>query len=75
MDPWQIVAVLAAALGSTWTALITAFLKGGIVAGPTHQVVVDQLKDARLEIKNLTASLLRMTRRAEQAEKRDAPSD
>lgn len=37
MDPWQIVAVLAGALATTWTAFITAFFKGDLVPGHVYR--------------------------------------
>lgn len=37
MDPWQIVAVLAGALGTTWTVFITAFFKGDLIPGHVYR--------------------------------------
>jgi hypothetical protein len=37
MDPWQIVAVLATALASTWAAFIAAFFKGDLIPGHVYR--------------------------------------
>jgi hypothetical protein len=42
VDPWQIVAVLAAALGTTWGTFIAAFFKGDLIPGHVYRREVNR---------------------------------
>lgn len=43
MDPWQIVAALAAVLASTWAAFIAGFFKGDLIPGHVYRRVLKAL--------------------------------
>jgi hypothetical protein len=74
MDPWQIVAVLAGALGSTWAALAAAVLTGRLVPGHTYSREISRGDKATTQaernadsVKTLTATIReeRESRRAD----------
>lgn len=65
MDPWQIVAVLAAALGSTWGVFIAGFFKGDLVPGHVYRREVKRADTATLDAsknKRLLEEALRLLR-------------
>ena len=62
MDPWQIVAVLAGALGTTWAAFITAFFKGDLIPGHVYRREVNRADTATTQADRQTRAIGELTK-------------
>ena len=49
MDPWQIVAALAAALAASWGTFIAAFFKGDLVPGLVYRREIERADTATVQ--------------------------
>lgn len=71
MDPWQIVAALAAVLGATWGTFIAGFFKGDLIPGHVYRRVLKALDLATNANEQNAAAIRELT--AEVRELRRAP--
>lgn len=62
MDPWQIVAALAAALAASWGAAAAAFFRGDLVPGPIYRREVQRADHATAEAAKNAVALAALTK-------------